>query len=377
LAEALQPDPWLGHGRVVARVDPVARIDIDVLSFPLDPPFRAAVRLIPSVDCVLCRVATRDGIEGTGYAFAFGTDEARALAALARLLGDRLVGQDALATDAAWTRLWTSIALLGQPGAGVTALSALDMALWDIKGRALGIPLFRLLGAARSSVPTYGSGGSLGAEREALLREMEGYRDAGHGAVKMKLGRPDDIERVRAVREALGEGTRIIVDATQHWTPKPALAMARALEPFGIWWLEEPVPAPRIDWCAQVCAASPIPIATGETNFTTDDFRRILDERAADILMPNLQRVGGITPWLKVAAAAAVAGIPVASHVSAEINSHLLCAIPNGLVLECVPWWPRLFSQPLELRDGHAFPPERPGFGFDLDPDVLARHRVA
>jgi len=359
------------------RARAVAKVDIDILSFPLDPPFRAAVRLIPTVDCVLCRVATGDGVIGAGYAFAFGIEEARALASMTGLLAERLIGSDALATEAVWAQLWSSLALLGQPGAGVTALSALDMALWDIKGRLLGQPLHRLLGSARPSIPTYGSGGSLGADTDTLVVEMAGYAAAGHTAVKLKLGRPDDTDRVAAVRDALGPGVRIIVDATQALTPKQALAAARALEPFGIWWLEEPVPAPRVDWCAEVRRASPIPIATGETNFTTEDFRRILDVGAADILMPNLQRVGGITPWLRVASAAAIQGIPVASHVSAEINAHLLCAIPNGLVLEMVPWWPRLFSGVLEVRGGHAVPPERPGFGFDIDPDVIARHRVS
>lgn len=359
------------------RQDAVKRVRIDVLSFPQDPPFRAAVRLIPTVDCVICRVTTRDGIEGFGYAFAFGTDEAQALAALMRLLGERLKGRDAMASEAAYSHLWTSLELLGQPGAGVTALSALDIALWDIKGRTLGMPLFRLLGASRDSVETYGSGGSLGADTAALVREVEGYAAAGHTAVKIKLGRSDDLERVQAVRTALGPSVRIIVDATQHYTPKEAIATARALERYGIWWLEEPVPARRIEWCAEVRAASPIPIATGETNFTTDDFRRLIGARGADILMPNLQRVGGITPWLRVAAAAAMEGLPVASHVSAEINVHLMCAIPNALTLECVPWWPRLFVQDLALREGRAIPPEGPGFGFDLDPDVIKSRRVA
>ena len=359
------------------QANAIARVDIDVLSFPIEPPFRAAVRLIPTVDCVLCRVTTQDDVTGAGYAFAFGVEEARVLAVLARMLADRLAGFDAIATEAAWGHLWTSLALLGQPGAGVTALAALDMALWDIKGRVLGQPLYRVLGAARSSIPTYGSGGSLGSETDALLAEMADYVAAGHRAVKMKLGRPDDRERVAAVREAVGRDVRIIVDATQSFTPKQALAATRALEPLDIWWLEEPVPARRIDWCAEVRAASPIPVATGETNFTTDDFRRILQAGAADILMPNLQRVGGITPWLRVASAAAVHGVPIASHVSAEINAHLLCGVPNGLVLEMVPWWPRLFDGELEVRDGHAAPPERPGFGFDIDPDVVARRRVA
>ena len=214
------------------RSQPVERVLIDVLSFPLDPPFRASVRLISTVDCILCRVMTKDGLEGAGYSFAFGAEEARALAAIMRLLADRLIGMDVAANESTWSALWSSLALLGQPGAGVTALAALDIAIWDIRGKAVDAPLYRLLGTARESIPTYGSGGSLDATIDQLTAEMADYVEVGHRAVKMKLGCADDCERVKAVRDALGPGPRLILDATQKWTPKEALAAARRLERF-------------------------------------------------------------------------------------------------------------------------------------------------
>lgn len=357
----------------------IERVEIDVLSFPLDPPFRASIRLIPTVDCVLCRMTTRDGATGVGYTFAFGVKEAFALAGAARLLGERAIGMDPMAVEATWTALWRSLALLGQPGVGVSALAALDIALWDIRGKRLGQPLYRLLGAAREAIPSYGSGGSLDNDTGALVREMESYVLAGHRAVKMKLGHGlvEDARRVAAVREAIGPEVRLIVDATQQFRPKEALASARSLERHGLWWFEEPVPAERIDWCAEVRAASPVTIATGETNFGMNDAHNLIRQGAADILMPNLQRVGGITPWLKVAAAANLAGLPIASHVSAEIFVHLMCAVPNGLCLEVVPWWPRLFIGALPIKDGVVRPPSGAGLGFELDSDVLKSRRVA
>lgn len=356
----------------------IERVEIDILSFPLDPPFRASIRLIPTVDCVLCRMTTRDGVTGSGYTFAFGVEEAGPLAAMARLLGERAIGLDPMCVEATWTSLWRSLALLGQPGIGVSALAALDVAVWDIRGRMLGQPLYRLLGASRDAIQTYGSGGSLDADARALAAEMSGYVESGHRAVKMKLGHglAGDDARVAAVRQAIGPDARLIVDATQQFRPKEALASARSLERHGLWWFEEPVPAERVDWCAEVRQGSPVAIATGETNFGMIDAQNLIRQGAADILMPNLQRVGGITPWLKIAAAANLAGLPIASHVSAEIFVHLMCTVPNGLCLEVVPWWPRLFTEQLAMKDGLARPPTRPGLGFDIDPDVLRSRRI-
>ena len=169
---------------------------------------------------------------------------------------------------------------------------------------------------------------------------------------------------------------RVIVDANQQWTAKQTVAMADALAEHDPWWLEEPVPAASLEACAEARVGSRVAIATGETNFGARDFDRMLALRAADIYMPNLQRVGGITPWRTIAAACELRDVPVASHVSAEVNVHLLCAIPNGLTLEVVPWWPRLFVESLRVEDGAIRPPDGPGLGLTLDPDVLARHAV-
>jgi L-alanine-DL-glutamate epimerase-like enolase superfamily enzyme len=349
-----------------------------LLSFPVDPPFRAAVGVFPTVEVVLTEVRTAGGVLGVGYAFAFRREDAVALAGLARDLGTRLLGCDALAVKANWLYMWRTVAFLGQAGAASAAIAAIDIALWDILGKRAGLPLYRLLGAARESIPTYGSGGSLAVDTAELVREMESFIAAGHRAVKLKLGRGRgaDIERVGAVRHALGDAARIIVDGNQQWTGKEALAMADALAPLEPWWLEEPMLATNMEAYADVRAASRVPIATGETNFGARDFDRLLELRGADILMPNLQRVGGITPWCTIAAASALRDVPIASHVFTEINAHLLCAIPNALVLEMVPWWPRLFVERLTIEDGCVRPPQDAGLGLTLDPGVLAKHRV-
>jgi L-alanine-DL-glutamate epimerase-like enolase superfamily enzyme len=209
---------------------------------------------------------------------------------------------------------------------------------------------------------------------------MEGHASARYPAVKMKIGQAriaDDVERVRAVRGAIGAEMKIILDANQQWTAKVAIAAARHFADLGIWWLEEPVPAADIEACATVTRGVPFAVATGETNFTPTEFAHLIDARAADILMPNLQRVGGITAWRKVAAAAELRGLSVASHVYPEIGVHLMVAAPNALTLEILPWWPRIFVETLEISGGLAIPPDAPGIGMTLDCDAVARYRAA
>jgi L-alanine-DL-glutamate epimerase-like enolase superfamily enzyme len=358
--------------------DPIVAIVSTLLSFPLNPPFRAAIRVFPTVEIALARVRTASGAEGVGYAFAFDRDDAATLASLIANLGTQLVGSNALAPVANWRRLWQSLTFLGQSGAGSSAMAAIDIALWDILGKVAGLPLYRLLGAARESIPSYGSGGSLAQDTAALVAEMEGYVAAGHRAVKFKLGhgKSRDVERLAAVRSAVGNEVRIIVDGNQQWTGKEALAMADALAPYEPWWLEEPIAASNLTAYAELRAASRIPIATGETNFGAGEFDRMLALRAADIVMPNLQRVGGITPWRSIAAACDLRDVPIASHVYAEFNVHLLCSIPNALTLEMVPWWPRLFVETLAIDDGMVRPPQGPGLGLTLDTTQVERHAV-
>jgi len=353
----------------------VERVEIRPLTFALPQPFRAAVRTIGSVDFVMVEVTTTDGAAGLGHAFCFGPDEAKALAGLIDLLGQRLVGRDPMQIEAVWRDLFASLVFLGQGGAGLSALGAIDIALWDLRGRLLGQPLWKLLGGARTAVPVYGSAGSLALETAALAAEAEGFAAAGWPAVKLKLGHGPrgDLARLEAVRRAVGPDIKVIADANQQYDRKAAVAAADLFRPVDLWWLEEPVPAADVEACAAVTAAAACPIATGETNGSIDDFRRLLALRGADVLMPNIQRVGGITPWRKIAAAAELADIPVASHVFPEINVHLMAGIANGLTLEVIPWWPCPFQRGLAIKDGLATPPDEPGHGLRLDPEIARR----
>ena len=356
----------------------IENIELTVLAFPLARPFRAAIRFIESVDILLVRVICADGIVGCGYAFAFGAADLAAIAASAHGLCPLLLGADAVQVERHSATLFRALALVGAGGPALAALSAIDIALWDVAGQVAGLPLCDMLGGARDRIPVYGSGGSLQLDTEELVAEAAGFTALGYPAYKFKLGGDlaQNLERLGAVRAAVGPACKLIVDANQQWTPKEALRAAHAIAPHDVWWLEEPVNAQDVAGCAEVRQRAPMNIATGETNFGVGECARLLEQRAADVLMPNLQRVGGITGWRKVAAMAELHGIPMASHVYSEIGVHLMCGVPNALTLEVVPWWPALFKETLRIEDGFAHAPSSPGLGLTLDMALVEAHRV-
>ena len=356
----------------------IETFELTALSFPLNPPFRAAIRLIDTVDILLIRLRAGNGLMGCGYAFAFGPADLAPVLAGAKGLCSLLVGEDANKIERLWARMTRALALVGASGPMLAALSAIDIALWDLAGQACGRPVADMLGGARDAIPVYGSNGSLQLTVDELVTEASGFAQLGYPAYKFKIGTSlaRDVDRVRAVREAVGPSFKLMADGTQQWSPKEAIRVAQALAPYDLWWLEEPVNAQDIEGCAEVRRAVPMNIATGETNFGVTESARLLQLGAADVLMPNLQRVGGITGWRKIAAMAEMHRIPMASHVYGEIGVHLMCGVPNALTLEVVPWWPKLFKESLAIKDGMASPPSRPGLGLTLDEALVEAHSV-
>jgi L-alanine-DL-glutamate epimerase-like enolase superfamily enzyme len=356
----------------------IETVELTPLSFPLNPPFRAAIRLIDTVDILLIRIRAGNGLLGCGYAFAFGPADLSPVLASAKGLGALIVGEDANRTELLWARMTHALALVGAGGPTLAALSAIDIAVWDLAGQACGRSVSDMLGGARDAIPVYGSNGSLQLSVDELVAEAAGFGQLGYPAYKFKIGASlaQDVERVRAVREAVGPSFKLMADGTQQWSPKEAIRVAHALSPYDLWWLEEPVDAQDIEGCAEVRRAAPMNIATGETNFGVAESARLLQAGAADVLMPNLQRVGGITGWRKVAAMAELHRVPMASHVYGEIGVHLMCGVPNALTLEVVPWWPKLFNESLAIKDGMASPPARPGLGLTLDKALIEAHGV-
>ena len=275
----------------------------------------------------------------------------------------------------------------GRKGLAFCALSAVDIALWDLKAKALGLPLFKLLGPFRDSVPIYGSGGWTNFTVDELIAEATGWVDQGIKRVKIKVGKDfgqserEDIQRLEAVRRAVGDDVAIYVDANNGYYPKQAIYMAKEFERYQVGWFEEPVLADDIDGLARVSATTSIPVATGEHEYTKYGFKELISRGGADIVQPDVGRVGGVTEWMKVAHLAHSFDLPVAPHSVQLVHLHLACATPNLKVVEVLNvglagdrvWYTEFPDQ----KDGMWAPyPDRLGLGLELDPEAVARFSV-
>jgi L-alanine-DL-glutamate epimerase-like enolase superfamily enzyme len=267
------------------------------------------------------------------------------------------------------------------------AISCIDIALWDIKGKATGRPVYKLLGAFRDEVPAYASGGYYfpGKDPDGLAAEMRDYVERGFRAVKMKIGRLDpegEAERVRAVREAVGPSVKIMVDANNAWDSLPeALETIRAIAPYNIYWLEEPTLPDAMALSARIAEVSEIPVATGEIESTLWAFENLIHYRAADILQPDVTVVGGITEFMRVAELAAAHGLPIAPHYFWDIHAHLAAACPNALFVEYfvhddVVNFDLVLKAPVEAQGGRLALPAAPGLGIELDEAKVAQYRL-
>jgi L-alanine-DL-glutamate epimerase-like enolase superfamily enzyme len=342
----------------------IGRVVVHPLRLPLPRPLKTSIHDIRAVDTVLVEMQGDGGAVGGGYCFVFGDRRAHALQSLVEDLVPLYEGQDATATRALFDRAWRSINFLGHAGVAVMALAALDTACWDLAAQAAGLPLWRFLGAAQNRVPTYASSGL--------------WLDAGHRAMKMRLGRSheEDITRARALRAALGPDVRLLADVNQGWDERTAIRTGKALEEISLYWLEEPLPYEDLEGSARVAAALDTPIASGETEYGWLGMKRYLDARAADILMPDLQRMGGITGYLKAVDLCEAYQTPVSSHLFVEASGPVLATASHGVILEHMDWWEALFDDRLPIVEGAVVLPERPGIGLGLNRAALARYRA-
>jgi len=333
---------------------------------------------------VILQMGTDDGIEGIAVTF-YGGAITRSLKAAVDDLGALTVGEDPLRLEAIIAKLRAAAGGSGPAGMFTLAISAIDIALWDIRGKALNQPLWKLLGGARERVPTYASGSlrrtlSLDEVVTAAGRLKEkGFREA-----KMQLALPGattpakEVERAKAVREALGTDIRLMCDINQRWRPEEAIDIGRRVEDAGVglFWLEDVTAHDDYAGLARVNAALATPICGGELVYGIVPFRHMIEARSVDYVMIDLIRVGGITQWLKVAGMAEAFNLPVVSHVIPEIHSHLVAAVPNGLTVEYMGWMLKLFEGTAVLDKGELVMSERPGLGLTFNQETITRHGV-
>jgi L-alanine-DL-glutamate epimerase-like enolase superfamily enzyme len=323
--------------------------------------------------------ARADGATGVGYSYA----DAAAADLVERVLAEQVLGADAMATERCWQAMARAVRNLGRPGLASHAISAVDVALWDLKARLLGLPLFRLLGAARERVAIYGSGGFCSMDDDALADQLSGFARAGIDRVKIKVGRDPsaDERRVALAREAVGDDVELMVDANGAWTAPQALACAhRWRAEHGIAWVEEPVSGDDLAGLAHVRACAPpgVAVAAGEYGYAPHDFARILAAGAVDVLQADATRCGGVTGMLGVGAQCAARQTPLSAHTAPAIHAHVGCAIA---ALEHVEWFVDhvrierlLFDGAPQPAEGMIAPdPTAPGLGLEPIADEVRR----
>lgn len=326
-------------------------------------------------------IETDAGLEGLG----FTTASPAARATVERVLKPRLIGRDPMMIERLWSDMFLAVRGTGRKGVAICAISAVDTALWDLKAKLFGAPLYRLLGPYRESVPIYGSGGWTTHSESELVAEMTGYVERGIRAVKMKVAKDhgqspaEDLQRLRAVRRAVGDDVTIYVDANGGYYAKQAIGMSRRFEEYGVAWFEEPVVADDIDGLAAIARATTIPVASGEHEYTKFGFKELISRGGCDIPQPDVWRVGGITEWLKVAHLAEAYNLPVAPHAAQLIHLHLACAIPNLLNVEFMGSAERetsIMFREVPQPSGDSWAPfaDRPGLGLELDPAAVEKY---
>jgi L-talarate/galactarate dehydratase len=336
---------------------------------------------------VIVRVGTDDGVEGIAVTF-YGGAITSALKRAVDDLGALTIGEDPHRVEAIAAKLRAAAGGSGPAGVFTLALSAIDIALWDIRGKALGLPLWKLLGGARQRVATYASGAlRRNLTLDQVVTAAGRLKEKGFREAKMQLALPGDttpakeVERAVRIREALGPDVKLMCDINQRWRPEQAIDIGRRVEDAGVglFWLEDVTDHDDYAGIARVNAALATPICGGELVWGVVPFRHMIEQRSVDYVMIDLARVGGVTPWLKVAGMAEAFNLPVVSHVIPEIHAHLVAAAPNGLTVEYMGWMLELFDGVAEFdsASGELVLSDRPGLGLAFNQAAIDRFAVA
>lgn len=359
----------------------ITDVRVELLEVPLKNSYQAGGRKVDANWHVLARVRTADGIEGIGYVVKQRGDLVRAIGQATRELGEHLVGSSVLEPEAAWQAMADRTDWVGPGGLQHWAIAPLDIALWDAAGKALGQPLWRLLGGYRDGLPAYASDRLwYSLSLPELAESAAAHAKAGYPAIKLRLGASPDramqTERVRVAQEGAGAGVEVMVDGTQSWDYPTAALLGPAFQDAGVTWLEDPLYHDDVEGLAALAARLDIPVTGGENLYTLAQFRQTFEARALDIAILDLFRVGGITPWRKIAALAEAYKLPVCGHVVPEVHVHLLAAASNGHKVEYMPRSTEILANMPVPEKGVLRPAAGAGHGLQLDEKSVARCRV-
>ena len=350
------------------------------VSIPFDPPAGLGKIELRSNGCVLVWLESDQGAVGEGLCCTLNGERLGLLEQMVKSFEPLVVGTDPTMSGALAMRAGAQARAIGTSGFSILALAAIDNALYDLRGKLLGLNVSRMLGACRTTLPAYHSGDLwVTLSIDELQKAASAHLRAGFRAMKLRLRGTiqEDVERVRAIREVVGPDVNLMADLNQRLTVPEAIRLGRRLEEFNLGWLEEPIAAHDHAGEAEIAAALDTPLASGESVYGSRGAFDMLRQRSVDVLMPDLQRMGGPTEFLKAAALAEAFNVPVSGHLFPEMSLALLAAIPNAAILEYMPWVSPVYAQKIELdASGHAVVPQRAGWGFSFDPDVVKRFAV-
>ena len=327
---------------------------------------------------IFCQVFTDEGVTGLVPARGGGLNKFL----VEEALKPYVVGEDPMNNERIWSKMYWGTLGSGRRGAFLIARSIVDNAVWDIKARAAKQPIHKLLGGFQDAVNSYGSGINLNLTNDELVKQMTDFVKDGFKAVKMKIGHKDpkiDLERIRLVRAAIGLDIDLMVDSNNAWSLTTAIDMAKRMEQYDIYWLEEPILADEIMSLAKLAKETSIPIAVGENHYGKWEFKELIESGAAEIVQADIGKCGGVTEFLKIAAMADAYGLPVCPHNSDFIDVPCIAAIPNGLFHEHVqvniePVY-QIVRDPIKPVNGMIAPSNKSGFGIELNPDAIKKLR--
>jgi L-alanine-DL-glutamate epimerase-like enolase superfamily enzyme len=355
---------------------------VEALMVDLKPKVKRtdAIQSFVSQETPIVRIFDADGGFGTGYTYTIGTGGPSIMKLIELTLGPALIGREAMEIE----RIWRDLLFLTHAttvGAITSlALAAIDTALWDLKCRRHGQPLHLMAGGAQERIPLYTTeGGWLHIETAALVADAMQAKANGFGGSKIKIGRrhvSEDVARLEAVRQAVGPAFEIMTDCNQRFTIDEAIRRARCLTPIDVAWIEEPLTAGDLMGHVRLSQSTTIPVAVGESLYSPLHFREYLQQGACSIVQVDVARIGGITPWLKVAHLAECFNVPVCPHFLMELHVSLCAAVPNARWVEYIPQLDSLTTAPMRIEAGHAIPSDEPGLGIAWDVTAIEKQTV-
>jgi mandelate racemase len=346
---------------------------------PMKRPLATSIATLNVAPLLLVDLQTDAGTVGRSYLFALGKHNLGPIAELVKAMAAMVEGDEVAPLDLE-RKLRARYALLGVHNIVLFAMSGIDMAAWDAVGQSLGQPLARLFGAAPRPIPAYNSKGLGLLPEKELMKEASELLEEGFRAIKLRLGRAsaqEDLKALKAVKKQIGPGVTLMVDFNQGLTVAEAIRRGRMIDDEGgVYWIEEPIRADDFSGCNQIRQAVHTPIQIGENFMGPEQMAQALAAGACDYVMPDAQRIGGVTGWMRAAALAQAAGIEMSSHLFPEVSCHLLAATPTCHFLEYVDWADAVLEEPLRIKDGQALVPSTPGTGIRWNESAVERCSV-